>query len=311
MDSQTSAVLEWALYLAGMGWPVFPLKPGTKQPHGWHREANCRRTGRCTNGHQTPETYASTEADLIRRAWVAPFNIGVATGPAGLVGIDCDIAKHGDPQPDGATAIAELADRRGGPLPETFTVTTPSGGIHRYYRCPPGVRLSSNQKRICPNVDHRAWGGYLVGPGSATVEGGYELADDRDPVDLPAWLVQAILERPARPTTASPATGTAGRARRPGAYGSAALAGECDRIRSARPGHHNEVLSTAAYRIGQLLGAKVLDHTDAHAALSTAAHALITGKCSCTPAEVERVITAGLDAGARNPRRITTKETAA
>lgn len=309
MDSATTALLGWALVLAERGWPVFPLKPGTKQPHGWHREAKCPRTGRCSRGHQTPEVYATTDPGVIRPGWTVPFNIGVATGPAGLTVIDCDIAKHGDPGPDGDSALADLAARRGGPLPDTHTVTTPSGGRHLYYRTPPGVRLRSTQKHLCPNVDTRSWGGHVVGPGSLTPEGGYELIDEREPAELPAWLVQAIVERPAH---TSPATSSAssGRARHPGAYGTTALAGECDRIRHAAPGTHNQVLSTAAYRIGQLIGARVLDHTTAQADLHAAGQTLITGTCGCTPDEVERVITAGLDAGERNPRRITTRKAA-
>lgn len=303
------ALLGWALVLAERGWPVFPLKPGAKQAHGWHREARCPRTGRCTRGHQTPEVYATTDPDVIRRGWREPFNIGVATGPAGLTVIDCDVVKHGGPGPDGATALADLAARRGAPIPDTYTVTTPSGGRHLYYRNPPGVRLRITNGHVCPHVDTRSWGGHVVGPGSVTAEGGYELVDDRDPVELPAWLVQAIVERPAR---ATPAAGTRGdgRARHPGAYAATALAGECDRIRRAVGGSHNQVLSTAAYRIGQLIGARVLDHATAYADLVAAGQTLITGQCDCTPAEVDRVITAGLDAGQRNPRRITTKEAA-
>jgi hypothetical protein len=88
-------------------------------------------------------------------------------------------------------------------------------------------------------------------------------------------------------------------------YTSAALRGEADRVRTAPPGQHNAVLCRAAYALGQLIGARVLDSDTARAELATAASALIGAACDCTPAEVARVITAGLAAGARNPRRIT------
>ena len=76
-------------------------------------------------------------------------------------------------------------------------------------------------------------------------------------------------------------------------------------MRTAAPGQHNAVLCRAAYALGQLVGAGLLDSDSAYAELSTAAGALIGADCDCTPAEVTRVITAGLTAGARNPRRIT------
>ena len=76
-------------------------------------------------------------------------------------------------------------------------------------------------------------------------------------------------------------------------------------MRTAPPGQHNAVLCRAAYALGQLVGAGLLDHTTARAELTAAASALIGADCDCTPAEVTRVITAGLAAGARNPRRTT------
>ncbi|MGH3702838.1 MAG: hypothetical protein ACRDQY_26015 [Pseudonocardiaceae bacterium] len=68
---------------------------------------------------------------------------------------------------------------------------------------------------------------------------------------------------------------------------------------------HNAVLCRAAYALGQLLGAGLLTETTARTELTTAADALIGADCDCTPREVARVITAGLAAGARNPRRTT------
>jgi hypothetical protein len=106
-------LLDWALYLAAMGWAVFPLAPMTKrQPavKDW-------------------ENRATTDPDRIRRCWsVDRWNIGVATGPSGLVVVDLDMPKDGDTGPDGPTALAALAAERGGPVPDTYTVTTPSGG---------------------------------------------------------------------------------------------------------------------------------------------------------------------------------------
>ncbi|MGH3820913.1 MAG: bifunctional DNA primase/polymerase, partial [Pseudonocardiaceae bacterium] len=70
---------------------------------------------------------------------------------------------------------------------------------------------------------------------------------------------------------------------------------------------HNAVLCRAAYALGQLIGAGVLDDATARADLTTAAGSLVSAECDCTPREVARVITAGLAAGARNPRRTTAR----
>jgi hypothetical protein len=67
------------------------------------------------------------------------------------------------------------------------------------------------------------------------------------------------------------------------------------------------VLCRAAYALGQLVGAGLLDHVTARVELTTAASPLIDADCGCTPAEVARVIAAGLAAGARNPRRTTAR----
>jgi hypothetical protein len=91
----------------------------------------------------------------------------------------------------------------------------------------------------------------------------------------------------------------------PDSYTSAAVRGEVQRVRTAPPGQHNAVLCRAAYALGQLTGAGLLDHGSARAELTAAASALIGADCDCTPAEVARVIAAGLAAGARNHRRAT------
>jgi hypothetical protein len=156
-------------------------------------------------------------------------------------------------------------------------------------------------------IDTRAHGGYVIAPGCPVPPGGYELIDDRDPVELPSWLHQTLTPRP--PTALSaPAQIVAAN---PNGYTAAAVRGETERVRTAAPGQHNAVLCRAAYALGQLVGAGLLDSDSAYAELRTAAGALIGADCDCTPTEVARVITAGLNAGARNPRRTTGNRKAA
>jgi hypothetical protein len=281
----TNPLHDWAQHLASRGWAVFPLAPGTKRPaiRDW-------------------EHRATTDPNRIRRCWHAGagFGIGIATGPSRLVVIDLDPAPA-DAGPDGAGALGALAQVRGVALAATFTVATPRGGTHLYYRSPPGVQLRNSAGTLAPHLDTRAEGGYVVAPGTALPNGAYELVDDTDPPELPAWLVQALSGRPSASLSAP--------AQRPctdiGGYVTAAVQGECDKVRHAPPGRHNAVLCRAAYALGQLVGAGILTHTTARAKLLTAAGFLIDADCDCTPSEVTRVIDAGLAAGTRNPRRTT------
>src|SRR5689334_4117755 len=80
-----SDLLRVALDTAAQGWLVFPLAPGSKRP-ALHSAERCPGTGQCTSGHAGWEQRATTDPDRIRRAWSAgPYNVGIPTGPAGLV----------------------------------------------------------------------------------------------------------------------------------------------------------------------------------------------------------------------------------
>ncbi|MEU6528350.1 bifunctional DNA primase/polymerase [Streptomyces sp. NPDC046928] len=189
-----------ALTAAERGWPVIPLHPGTKRPAG-HAERACPGTGRCAGGHRTPEERATTDSDLIRAAWVhRRYNVGIATGPAGLLVVDLDVPKAEEQKgaPDGATSLQALCERAGQVLPDTYRVRTARGGQHLYFTAPAGVRLRCSVKRLGRNIDTRAWGGYVVAPGSITPDGTYEVAHDAPVAELPGWLT-ALLTEPDKP----------------------------------------------------------------------------------------------------------------
>ncbi|MBV9014010.1 MAG: bifunctional DNA primase/polymerase [Pseudonocardiales bacterium] len=294
-DVTRNRLRDSALHFAARGWHVFPVTPGAKKPPVIDRW----------------EDRASTDPDQIHHWWHhAPCNVGIATGPSGLVVIDLDTPKPGQPIhqrwaalgiSSGAGVLRALASTQGTTLTPTYTVSTPSGGWHLYYTTPPRVRLRNTQAVLGWKIDTRAYGGYVVAPGSPLPPRAYELVDGRDPVELPTWLHQALtpnpppaLSAPAQPVTINLS-----------GYVGAAVRGECHRVRSAPSGQHNAVLCRAAYALGQLVGAGLLDEEIARAELTAAAAVLISADCDCTPREITRVITAGLTAGARNPRRTT------
>ncbi|MGH3790989.1 MAG: bifunctional DNA primase/polymerase [Pseudonocardiaceae bacterium] len=176
-----------------------------------------------------------------------------------------------------------------------------SGGWHLYYTASSETTLRNTHDRIGWKIDTRAHGGYVVAPGSSVPPSGYELSDDREPTELPGWLHQALTTTPSTGISAPAQTVTIN----PSGYAGAAVRGECHRVRTAPSGQHNAVLCRAAYALGQLVGAGLLTEDTTRAELTTAASALISADCDCTPREVARVITAGLAAGARHPRRAT------
>lgn len=295
MDATCTTLLAWALHFAARGWHVFPITPGAKRPPVIERWEN----------------RASTDPDQINRWWRhTPYTIGIATGPSRLVVVDLDTRKSGEGVPtplarlgidSGAAVLRALARLRHSTITPTYAVTTPSCGWHLYYTSPPGVALRNTQAVLGWKIDTRAHGGYVVAPGCPVPPSGYALVDDRDPAELPSWLHQELTPTPP-PVPSGPAVAAA---TNPSSYVTAAVRGEVHRVRTAPPGQHNAVLCRAAYALGQLVGAGFLHEATARAELTTAAEAIAGAECDCTPREVARVITAGLAAGARNPRRTT------
>ncbi|MFD7655451.1 bifunctional DNA primase/polymerase [Actinosynnema sp. NPDC059797] len=307
--------LHHALTLAARGWHVFPLRPGTKRP-ALHGHKSCPRTGPCAGGHQGWEQRATTDPARIRAAWsVAPWNIGIATGPSGLVVVDLDTPKSPDDVPPeswnrrgartGEEVFRLLCADAGQPFPtDLYTVQTARDGLHLYFRAPEGVRLRNTEGEqgngLGWKVDTRAWGGYVVGPWSSTEHGQYWTTDDNQPAPLPTWLVQRLTPKPPPARTAP----NLRRADRLPGYVTAAVRGERERVAQAVSGAHTQTLYVAGFALGQLVGAGVLPPATAEDELYDAAHHIVAGDCDCTDREVRRTIGNGLRAGAQRPRAL-------
>ena len=247
------------------------------------------------------ERAAISDPVQLAASWPCGANLGIPCGPAGLAVLDVD--------PGGAEALDWLADGR--PVPATYAVGTPRpGGRHLYFRQLLGRPVRNSAGKLCPGVDVRGAGGYVVGAGSvvdgraysgsvALDHGGrYVLLDDRTPAPLPGWLADLLL---------APRRGDAqSRAARPvvhhGGYGAAALAGEAQAVAGSRPGERNHRLNEAAFRLGQLVPDGMLTVENITTALMSAA-----ADCGLMaedgPARCERTIRGGIAAGAASPRR--------
>ena len=305
-------LLNSALAYAEAGWPIFPLRPGTKRPaFPNHTEATCDRSDRrCADGHTGWEARATLDTDRIEAAWRhRPYGIGVACGPAGLLVVDLDPAK-GD-QPSGTESLAFLEERAGEELPATWTIGTPRGGRHLYYRqLDRGRPLGNTAGRLGPGIDTRGTGGYVVAPPTVTTGpdgGAYWLVDDNEPADLPQWFSQ-LLTVPTRPDRPIPDSdrrqvqpnAETDRARR---YVARAITGELDRITSAVEGQRNHTLFCASIALGQLAATGLVLVDDAEQQLLDAASGHIAAG-AYSHHQARQTITSGLRRGLNEPRRL-------
>ncbi|MEU4095283.1 bifunctional DNA primase/polymerase [Streptomyces sp. NPDC026673] len=278
-----TTLLNAALDTMARGWPVFPLRPGRKAP-ALHGERSCPRTGDCTAGHMKWEQRATTDPDRIRAAWSQrPFNVGIATGPSGLLVVDLDTLKPTDEEgtPDGVTAFAALCERAEQVAPITRTVRTAGGGRHLYFAAPQGARLGNTAGALAPKIDTRGWGGYVVGAGSATPHGLYAVEDDAPVAVLPEWLHNAL----------TPPQGPAGTAIRPApvrnATRCAAVALERETASVAArhdAGRRNDELLRAAIRVGRYVARGDIDRTAVETAFQEAGESagLTAAECRAT-----------------------------
>jgi len=176
-----SDLLTQAVSLAQQGYRVLPLKPGTRIPNlkDWQQ-------------------LATSDTETITKWWKRRpnANVGIATGRTFLV-IDVDV-KNGK---SGLQSLAEL--RAAHSLPKTYTVKTPSGGLHLDYKHPGADRPIKNQVNWYPGqkpgvrkgIDIRADEGQVVAPGMEVTEfpgKPYTVAFDIPMAELPKSLTDLL-----------------------------------------------------------------------------------------------------------------------
>lgn len=170
------------------GFYLFPLMPGSKMPY-----PNLR------NEHGKGGFYVATNDPGIIEGWKVRLpncNWAVRTGiDSKVFVVDVDV-KNGA---KGAESLNFLLDKSGEDLPETYTVSTPTGGRHYYFR----------YSREVPNlisageyggIDVKSEGGYVVAPGSTIRNeageevGSYEVTVPADVAECPDWLYDMLIK---------------------------------------------------------------------------------------------------------------------
>jgi hypothetical protein len=179
--------VETALACASRGWPVFPCRPGSKEPatrHGFHD--------------------ASTDPDQIR-SWfqrTPDANLAIATGLPGPDVLDVD--QHGNA---GSGYPAFRALKREGLLDGAgMIVATPHGGLHAYFTGSdqPSGRLPHQ------HLDFRAHGGYVLAPPSQINGKPYRLLRNQAASAELDWAAATGLLDPERNRLVRPKFGLAG-----------------------------------------------------------------------------------------------------
>jgi hypothetical protein len=164
--------LTHALELAEKGFRVFPLNRDCLKRHPKEIKRPAIKNW---------DKAATTDEEQICDWWPdGNRNIGLAAGH-GIVVLDYDM-KEGQ---EGAKALAEH-ERLGLPV-DGMRVTTPTGGVHLFFRTDRAIRNSAS--KIAKNVDVRGDGGYVVAPGSTIRGKPYVLREGPIP-ELPDWMAQ-------------------------------------------------------------------------------------------------------------------------
>ncbi|GHH49275.1 bifunctional DNA primase/polymerase [Lentzea cavernae] len=313
---QTAA--DAALWLAvHRGWHVLPLNYGTKRPLGGcvgcradnkpdHTPQTCPCLARGDGALCHAVWAATTDPEVIRR-WAQRWHTSVWAvhlGVSGLLAVDLDTRPdppphqplNGLPWPadepppaDGLDTYATLAALSGGTVgTDTFTTDTPSGGLHLLYEAE-ALRWKGSHGKPRPGddtvrtglgwqIDIKAYGGYVVLPGSTSKAGLYRRSSTTTtPRPLDPWLADALTRtghdrtaapdaRPAAPVPVLDAqTG-------PARYAASALRSACAELAEMEPDTgRNRKLFRSTTRLAGMALAGWIDRTTVETALAEAA----------------------------------------
>jgi hypothetical protein len=270
-----------ALAYARHGIPVLPVHTPAADGSCSCGRAGCERPGkhpRLRHGL----TEASVDPQAIESWWARwpDANVGLCTG------VVMDVADVDSP--GGWHGLRHLL---GGELPRGPQVRTGGGGWHFWFS-PTGY---GNRVHLLPRVDWRGTGGYVIAPPSRHANGTayYWVIRPGDPPAAPASLRDLIAGPD--PPSVTPRAGPDAIVH-PDRYAAVALEAEAARVARSPVGTRNDTLNRAAFALGRLVGAGLLDAATVTGELTAAARWAGLGR-----AETARTIRSGLGAGRHRP----------
>jgi hypothetical protein len=277
-----------ALWYARHGYAAFPCSARTKRPayargahHFWapdpKGDAGLKR--------------ATGDENEIMRYWPAGRDIAPGLAPPeGVIFLDLDEKSRAGIV---ETVLSTWPELEAAPLH-----LTPSGGAHIPLRQRADAPLGQS---VAPElgIDVRTHRGYVLAPPAPGYKVVRPLVSPAELPEIPVTLVEYLRPEPPTPAPAHPYM------RRNGvnanAYAAVALRGEIDRVRFAARGGRNNQLNRAAFALGQLVAAKMLDQTEVEDALREASEAC--GLLKEEPHRTLGTIASGLSAGKLHPRQ--------
>jgi hypothetical protein len=260
--------LDIALRCARTGLHVFPVTPDDRKVPS-------------VRGHW-PE-YSTTDETQIRTWWRVRANHlpAIDLRKAGLLVLDGDRHPNADGAiaNDGVNALRSLFRKHGSNAKLNPKVRTPSGGVHIYFKCPPG--FGNRRGGLPPGIDVRGSGGYVVAPGSIRPDGKTYAPGELDLLEafqqgnippLPDWFCKLI--RP-DPEPIGPIKVTPGRCgRREQAYARKALEGNAGQLAGMAPETgRNNTLNLFTFRLAGFAARGWLDRGDIERTMFDAATA--------------------------------------
>jgi hypothetical protein len=177
-SKENNSIRDVALKLAAHGIPAFPVN-GLIDGRCSCGHANCRQPGK--HPRIRWKDGATTDEQQIRSWWQQWPNsrVAIPTGKKSGITILDQNDRHG-----GDRRLAELESRYG-LLPDTASIPTAGGGLHRWYKAN-GLRNSVGDDTLLGSgLDIRGDGGYAIV---------YELPDNFEIAEMPVW-VKALAQK--------------------------------------------------------------------------------------------------------------------
>jgi Bifunctional DNA primase/polymerase, N-terminal len=266
-----------AFAYARHGIPVLPVHTAVGG------ECSCHRRG-CDRPGKHPRlrhglTEATTDSRRLEMWWTRwpDANIGLRTGIVmDVADIDSIEGWHG------------MRHLLGAAMPAGPRVRTGGGGWHVWFQ-PTGY---GNRVRLIPGLDWRGAGGYVLAPPSRHASGADYTWLINPTADLPR-ASRALIELIEGPPPVGPLPPAVAH---PDRYSAVALQAEVDRVARAPVGARNDTLNRAAFSLGRLVAAGMLDAWIVRSELDRAARYAGLGR-----AEIRRTIRSGLTAGQARP----------
>lgn len=232
-EANTQAAAE----MARQGFPVFPCSSSGDNFKG----ALVKWAG------WAPDNWQAVKGIWRRYPLAIP---GMSLAPHRLLVIDPDV-KSGI---DGLKNWRDLCQGR--PMPRGIPeVSTPTGGLHAYFRQPDGLELGNSRGQLPAGIDVRGLRGYVIAPGATLPDGrqwGYASGTIfSDAPELPDWLIEILVQK--EPEHEQNENIVRFDDAATSAYFASAFHREIDSVRKAGPGTRNEALNAAAFALRQLV----------------------------------------------------------